>query len=178
MLDTNRLSCEEMLVIAEVESISNLLKAATRLTDMRFGAISHMTETYWTACAVHDELCFGITVGDALEIERTLCGELRINPRPIIVGDVRSDSKYFGHDIPKLYGIESFISLPIVFLDGSVFGSLCMLDYVPKKIDCPKMLDILKATVKLFSIALELRQKGSHIASSNDSVYLKGNGLD
>lgn len=175
MLDNSRLSCEEMFVIAEIESISNLLKVATRLTDMRFGAISHMTDTHWTACAVHDELDFGIAVGDAFEIERMLCGELRVNPHPIIVGDVRSDSNYFDHNIPKLYGIESFVSIPIVFLDGSVFGSLCMLDYAPKKIDCPRVIDVLKATVKLFSIALELRQKSACIASSSGTVYLKVN---
>ena len=72
MIKITRLSHEEIFLIAEIEAMSNVLESATRLTGMRFAAISHMTETHWTACAVHDELQFGISAGDALDIERTL----------------------------------------------------------------------------------------------------------
>ena len=72
VININRLSCNEIFVIAEVEAVSNVLEVVTRLTGMRFAAFSHMTETHWTACAVHDELQFGISAGDALDIERTL----------------------------------------------------------------------------------------------------------
>ena len=174
MIKITRLSHEEIFLIAEIEAMSNVLESATRLTGMRFAAISHMTETHWTACAVRDELQFSINVGDSLDIEKTLCGALRINPRPIIIESISNDSDCLGHDFPKLYGFESFVSLPIVFLDGSLFGSLCMLDYLPKRNDDPRVVDILTGIVRLFSIALELRQIGGCLASFNKAPYLKG----
>ena len=39
---------------------------------------------------------------------------------------------------PVEHGFESYISLPIVFSDGSVFGTLCALDVLPKKLENPR----------------------------------------
>lgn len=159
MVDINCLGYDEISLISEVEALSNVLGLATRLTGMRFAAISHFTEAHWIACAVHDELHFGISVGDVLDIEKTLCGELRIRKCPIIIGDVSDDTFFLERNASKLYGFKSFVSLPIVFLDGNIFGSLCMLDYLPKKLDEPWRVDMLNGIVRLFSIALESRYR-------------------
>lgn len=147
-----------MDAIAEIETTSNILRLTTRLTGMRFSAISKMTDSHWVACAVHDELRFGVEVGDELLVEATLCNLLRANRRSIIIEHASKDPVFQEHPLPKQHGFESYISLPIVFSDGSVFGTLCALDVLPKKLESPHMLEILNIFTRLISTTLELQR--------------------
>ncbi|WP_235437093.1 GAF domain-containing protein [Pseudomonas trivialis] len=150
-----------MDAIAEIETTSNILRLTTRLTGMRFSAISKMTDRHWVACAVHDELQFGMEVGDELLVEATLCNQLRANRRAIVIEHASQDPVFWEHPLPKEHGFESYISLPIVFSDGTLFGTLCALDVMPKKLENPHMVEILTIFTRLISTTLELQRNKS-----------------
>ena len=153
------LTSEELAVIAEIETASNILRLTTRLTDMRFSAISKMTDTHWVACAVYDELHFGVEVGYELQLEATLCNGLRANPTPIIIEHASKDPVFWQNPLPREHGFESYISLPIVFADGTVFGTLCALDALPRKLENPETMELLSIFTRLIGTTLDLQRK-------------------
>ena len=148
------LTSVELAVISEIEATSSLLKLVTRLTGMRFAAIAKVTDSRWVACAVRDEVQFGVEPGQELELEQTICQELRLHRTPVIISEVASDSKYADHPIPKLFGFQSYFSLPIIFPNGEFFGTLCGLDPVPAKLDDEEMIDTLKVFCTLIASTL------------------------
>lgn len=153
MLNCN-LTAIELAVISEIEATSSLLKLVNRLTGMRFSAIAKVTDTRWLACAVRDEVQFGVEPGQELELEQTICQELRLHRTPVIISEVASDAKYADHPIPKLFGFQSYFSLPIIFPNGEFFGTLCGLDPIPAKLDDEEMIDTLKVFCTLIASTL------------------------
>ena len=153
MLNTH-LTSVELAVISEVEATSSLLKLITRLTGMRFSAIAKVTDTTWVACAVHDEVQFGVEAGHQMDIEQTICNELRLHRTPVIISEVATDPLYSEHPIPKLFGFQSYFSLPIIFPNGEFFGTLCGLDPVPAKLDNLETIDTLKVFCTLLASTL------------------------
>jgi signal transduction histidine kinase len=73
----------------------------------------------------------------------------------VIFDDVKKDATYIDHHVPKLYGIESYISVPIYKKNGEFFGTLCALDSVPATIDTPEVKDMFKLFTDLIAFHLE-----------------------
>ena len=116
--------------IGRSEVVSKILQAACDLTGMRFAAVAHVTSERWLACAVLDNVDFGLRSGDELEVLSTLCKEVRECGRTIVIDHVAEDTVYFDHQTPRIYGFQSYISTPIKRY-GEFFGTLCALDPNP-----------------------------------------------
>ncbi len=114
--------------IQSMSSVQTILEAVTALTGLRFVCIARVTDDSWTTCAVLDKLEFGLKVGDELDIATTFCQKVRDTRMPIIIDDVSADPTYCEHHIPRLYGFQSYISIPVLRPDGEYFGTLCALD--------------------------------------------------
>ena len=121
--------------VAQLTAVPKILETVTHVTGLRFVAVARVTETRWIACAVHDAIGFGLQPGGELVLETTLCNEIRQHHEPIAFGAASADPHYCGHPTPKLYGFESYISVPIRLEDGRFFGTLCALDPLPAKLD-------------------------------------------
>jgi len=65
--------------VARLADINDVLDVCCRVTGMGYTVIAHVTEDRWLACAVQDEIDFGLAVGGELPIQTTLCNDLR-NP--------------------------------------------------------------------------------------------------
>jgi hypothetical protein len=48
-------------------------------------AVARVTENNWTACAVLDNLGFGLGVGGELDVATTLCHEIRGSHQTIVI---------------------------------------------------------------------------------------------
>lgn len=153
------LSAAEVAAIAEVESTSNILQLVTRLTHLRFAAIARVTDKQWIACAVYDEIQFGVSPGDEMAVELTICDEIRQHRSAVVISCASNDPRFRDHPLPKLYGFESYLSLPIILADGSFFGTLCALDPLPAKLDNPDLLQTLDIFVKLIATTLDMQAR-------------------
>jgi hypothetical protein len=71
---------------------------------MRFAAVARVTEERWIACAVPDEIDFGLKPGGELKVETTICHEIRQSREPVIINDVSEDQEWCGHRTPTMYG--------------------------------------------------------------------------
>ena len=137
----------EVQSVGRIPAVPAILRAVAELTGMRYVVIAKVTEARWTACAVLDNMDFGLPPGGELEVATTLCSEVRDHLDPIIIGHASDDAAYCNHPTPKKYGIESYIAVPIVLKNGEFFGTLCAVDSRPADLSNESIL----VSMKLFS---------------------------
>jgi signal transduction histidine kinase len=124
-------------------------------TGMGFAAVARLTEYTWTACAVKDEIGFGLEVGGQLALESTLCIESKRALEPIVIDHASLDPRYCNHHTPRIYKIESYVSVPIVLSTGRYFGNLCAIDPAPAKVSDPKVIAMFRRFAALIAMQLD-----------------------
>lgn len=144
---------DDMAAIGRLDVIPKILEVACRSTGMGFAAVARVTDDRWVACAVRDEIAFGLGVGGELVLETTLCNEIRGHGRSIVFGDASQNQTYRDHHTPRMYGLQSYISVPIQHR-GAFFGTLCAIDPKPAAIEDGK-------TQAMFELFAELI--GAHL---------------
>jgi GAF domain-containing protein len=142
--------------IARIAAVPRILDAVILMTGMRFAAVARVTESSWTACAVRDDLGFGLLPGGTLELESTICNEIRQNHQPVVFGHASADAHFSQHHTPRQYGLESYISVPIFRSDGSFFGTLCAIDSRPTDLGDPGILKTFRLFAELIGLQLEI----------------------
>ncbi len=121
--------------ISRIEAVPRILETVAHITGSRFTAIARVTETTWTACATLDTLGFGLVPGGQLVLETTICDEIRQAPTSVVFAHASAHPVYSKHHTPRIYGLESYASVPIHRPDGRFFGTLCAIDSLPGNFD-------------------------------------------
>jgi signal transduction histidine kinase len=124
----------DVAVVARISAIPSILEVVCQATGMGYAAVARVTKEHWVACATLDRVNFGLPAGGQLPIETTLCNEVRASNQEIVIDDVPNDPDYATHHTPRIYGLRSYISVPITLSDGSFFGTLCAIDTMPAKL--------------------------------------------
>jgi signal transduction histidine kinase len=145
----------EIAALGKIEAVNTILEVVCRTTGMGFSAVARVTEDRWIACAVRDAIHLGLEPGGELRIETTLCNEIRQSGQLIVIEDLATDSEFCGHPTPKLYGFESYISMPIFRSDGRFFGTLCALDPRPARLKTPETIGMFKLFADLIAFHLD-----------------------
>jgi len=151
--------------IGRIEAVPTLLAVLCEVTGMRFAVVARVTDTHWTACAVQDDIHLGVEAGGELALHTTLCFESRAARAPIVIEHASVDPKYCTHHVPKLYQIESYVSVPIILSSGDYFGNLCALDPSPAKVP-PRIVAMFTRFAALIAAQLDsqLLQEREHRA--------------
>jgi PAS domain-containing protein len=76
--------------------------------------------------------------GGELPVERTLCDTVRSTRNAIVIDEVATDPVYREHYTQMIFGLQSYIAVPILLEDGEVFGTLCAIDRKPRRVDTPE----------------------------------------
>ena len=124
----------DVRAVQDIAVIRSILRVALETTGMGFAAVARVTEDRWIACEVLDLVDFGLKPGSEIPIKTTLCNEVRLHHSEIVIDHVAEDPVYADHHTPRLYGLQSYISVPINLADGSFFGTLCAIDAKPAEI--------------------------------------------
>ena len=130
-----------------------------RTTGMGFAAVARVTEDRWVCCAVRDDIAFGLVPGGELVVESTICHEIRQSGQAVVIDHVAEDAAYCGHHTPAQYGFQSYISMPIIRADGSMFGTLCAIDPRPHRLNTSETLGMFKLFAELISIHLDMNEQ-------------------
>ena len=141
--------------VGEIQAVPTILDVLCTITGMRFAAVARVTANTWTACAVKDGIDFGLVPGGQLQVETTLCVEVRASKKPIVVEHASQDPQFSSHHTPKIYNIESYVSVPILLKDGRYFGNLCAIDPAPAKVSGIKIVDMFTSFAALIALQLE-----------------------
>ncbi len=139
----------DLNAVAHVDVVPKILEVICRSTGMGFAAVARVTDERWIACAVRDEIAFGLTPGGELDIRSTICDEIRQSGELVVIDDVAVDQRFCKHPTPAKYGFRSYISVPLRYPDGRFFGTLCAIDPRPARIETPE-------TVGMFTMFADL----------------------
>ncbi|MCZ2496088.1 sensor histidine kinase [Xylophilus sp. Kf1] len=141
--------------IARIGSVPSILRLMCELTGMGFAAVARVTDGTWTACAVQDNIGFGVAVGGQLALDTTLCHEVRLGGKTIAFDKASDHAVYKDHHTPRIYGIESYVSIPIALKSGRYFGNLCAVDPRPARVSDPRVLLQMEMFADLIAAQLE-----------------------
>ena len=145
----------DIRAVRRIETLPTLLEVLCDITGMRFAAVARVTENTWTLCAVKDGIDFGLPIGGQLPVESTLCIESKRALTAIIVDHASRDPRYRNHHTPRMYAIESYVSVPIILGTGRYFGNLCAIDPAPAKVSDPKIIGIFTRFAALIAMQLD-----------------------
>ena len=145
---------QDILNIQNISIIPNLLNVICQTTGMGFAAVARVTEDRWITCSVQDNVAFGLKPGDELEVKTTICDEIRQSCKAVIIDNVSEDDEFRNHHTPAIYGLQSYISVPIIRKDGSFFGTLCAIDPKPNELKTFKIREMFNLFAELISFHL------------------------
>jgi GAF domain-containing protein len=154
-LDTLEEIARDVSAVSKIEAVPTLLEVLCDTTGMRFAAVARVTESTWTACVVKDDIDFGLKPGDQLDLESTLCIESKRSNEAVVIEHASVDPRYCSHHTPRIYKIESYVSVPIVLANGRYFGNLCAIDPAPAKVADPKIINMFTRFAALIAMQLE-----------------------
>jgi signal transduction histidine kinase len=149
----------DVAAIARIDAVPKILEVVCRMTGMGFAAVARVTDERWIACAVRDSIDFGLKRGGELKVETTICSEIRDSKRAVIIDDVAADPVYCGHPTPAMYGFKSYISMPVLRADGTVFGTLCAIDPRPARLNTPETIGMFKLFAELIALHLDAQDR-------------------
>jgi signal transduction histidine kinase len=145
----------DIAAVQGIAAVPRILEVVCRSTGMGFAAVARVTEQRWVCCAVRDEIEFGLVPGGELEVETTICHEIRQSHEAVVIDNVADDDAYCGHHTPAKYGFQSYISMPIILADGMFFGTLCAIDPRPARLNTPQTVGMFKLFAELIATHLE-----------------------
>ena len=145
----------DIAAVQGIAAVPRILEVVCRSTGMGFAAVARVTEQRWICCAVRDEIAFGLAPGGELDLETTICHEIRQSGEAVIIDSVVDDMAYCGHHTPAQYGFQSYISMPIVLANGAFFGTLCAIDPRPARLNTPQTVGMFKLFAELIATHLD-----------------------
>lgn len=164
---------QDILNIQNISIIPNLLNVICQTTGMGFAAVARVTEDRWITCSVQDNVAFGLKPGDELEVKTTICDEIRQSCKAVIIDNVSQDDEFRNHHTPAIYGLQSYISVPIIRKDGSFFGTLCAIDPKPNELKTFKIREMFN----LFSELISFHITSIEEANENKIILKEKNNL-
>jgi signal transduction histidine kinase len=156
----------DIATVARIGAIPSILQMVCTAPGMRFAVVARVTQGTWTACAVRDEIDFGLNAGSELPLKTTLCDEIRAGGHAIIIDHVSEDPHFRTHHTPRMYGFQSYISVPIVRTNGEFFGTLCALDPLPAKVSDAKVIATFELFCRLISLQLDIEERLENSAAA------------
>ncbi len=154
-----------------------MLRLLCDSTGMRFAAVARVTAGTWTVCAVEDRAGFGLAPGSQLPLDTVLCRESRAMSAPIVIDRVSRDPVYRNHCGPPVYGIESYITVPIVRPDGHYFGNLCAVDRMPVRVSDARTVGLFASLARMIALQLdnddELARADAEVLAQREAAELR-----
>lgn len=167
----------DVAAVQDISSIASMLKVVLQTTGMGFACVARVTEEQWIACQVLDEVSFGLPAGGELPIRTTLCNEVRASEQEIVIDHVSDDPVYATHHTPELYGLQSYLAVPIFLADGSFFGTLCAIDPKPAPLRDSAALEMCRQFATLIGRyiddQLHLQDSEAKLAESLETAELR-----
>ncbi len=148
----------EIEQISRIPAVAKILEVICNTTGMGFAALVKVTQDRWIACAVNDKINFGLEVGGELKVETTLCQQVMDGQKEIAIDHVAEDPIYSDHHTPRIYGLQSYISIPLFLTNGDFFGTLCAIDPNPALVNNEKTIGMFKLFAELIAFHLESLQ--------------------
>jgi signal transduction histidine kinase len=151
----------DISAVSRIDAVASILEVVCRTTGMGFAAVARVTKDRWVACAVRDEIAFGLAPGGELDVKTTICDEIRDSGRAVVIDHVAEDEHFRDHHTPRMYGLQSYISMPIILPGGGFFGTLCAIDPRPARLNRPEVIGMFKNFAQLIAFHLDAQERAA-----------------
>ena len=141
----------DVALIQRLRVVPTILRILCDSTGLGYSAIGRVTETRWIACAVLDRLDFGLAIGGELDVGTTFCKDVRSSRTPLVIDNASADPVFCSSLVPRQYGFESYIAVPIILADGYVWGTICGFDPRPAALRGTQILPTLQMFAELLA---------------------------
>ena len=148
----------DIATIGRISAVPAMLQVISDMTGLRFAAVARVTDDTWTACAVLDQLEFGLGVGGELDLTTTICHEIRGSHVSVVIDKASEDPLYHDHHTPRIYHFESYISVPVFRTDGRFFGTICALDPNPAPLRSSTIQSTMESFARVLSLQIEAEE--------------------
>lgn len=155
----NQIFASDIENIGKIAVVRQILEVVCRTTGLGFSTVARVTESHWVACAVNDEIELGLKPGGELDIETTFCNQIRLGKSEVVFDHAAQNPQFCGHPSPKMYGFQSYISVPIRLPDGRFFGTLCALDPNPAHIENAQTVGMFRLFADLIGQHLDAQER-------------------
>jgi signal transduction histidine kinase len=149
----------DIAAVQRIDAVPRILEVICRSTGMGFAAVARVTDERWICCAVRDEIDFGLKPGSELEVETTICHQIRQSHEAVVIDHVAQDEVFCGHHTAAMYGFQSYISVPITLVNGTFFGTLCAIDPRPARLKNPQTVGMFKLFAELIALQIDAVEK-------------------
>jgi signal transduction histidine kinase len=167
---------QDIAAVAGMEVVPKILNVICRTTGLGFAAVARVTADRWIACAVKDDINFGLKPGGELQVGSTICAEIRDSGVSVVIDHVAEDPIFRDHHTPKQYGFQSYISTPI-YRAGAFFGTLCAIDPRPARLKSPEVITTFELFAELIGNHLDahdrLAKSEAALLSERDTAELR-----
>ncbi len=154
--------------VSRIEAVPTILDVVCRTTGMRFAAVARVTEERWIACSVLDQIDFGLRPGGELQLETTICHEIRQSRQPVIIDNVSEDRDWCGHPTPAMYQFSKFISRCPSFWRMARSLELCFaIDPRPARLSTPEPVGVFQLFAELIDKRSRFQPKDGDDRSSS-----------
>jgi GAF domain-containing protein len=167
----------DVAAVDNLSAVPKLLEILCNVSGLRFAAVARVSDESWTACAVRDGIEFGLVPGAKLDLSSKLFFESHAARAPFVIDRASTDPRYRDHPTPRAYGIESFVSVPIILPGGRYFGSLCAIDREPANPSDPRILALFAGFAELIGAQLELEFDREQDNARDQSLAVLGHDL-
>lgn len=148
----------DIATIGRISAVPAMLQVISDMTGLRFAAVARVTDDTWTACAVLDQLEFGLGVGGELDLTTTICHEIRGSHVSVVIDKASEDPLYHDHHTPRIYHFESYIPVPVFRTDGRFFGTICALDPNPAPLRSSTIQSTMESFARVLSLQIEAEE--------------------
>lgn len=149
---------KDVAALSRIDVVQMILKTLSDITDLRYSIVARVTENSWTACAIYDNMNFGLSPGDELELKTTYCSTIREQNAPLLVRHASREEEFKNHPALHAYQVESYLGVPLYRQSGEYFGVLCSLDTEPTDIS-EKNIATFQLMAKLIAYELEAEEQ-------------------
>lgn len=113
-----------------------LLSLVADVLDMDLVLVGHVNGDTYTATASYSRRSdLQFPKGGTIPILETYCCEEIVAGAPFAIADAEHDPRYRDHPGYTKLGLRSYVGAPLVLEDGTLYGTLCGTDTLPKTVD-------------------------------------------
>jgi len=150
------------------EAIAALLTVARDELGLATALVVRAEADRWRATYVADQ-AFGLVAGDRVPLEDTLGRRVVGSVEPLLLNNAPRDPTDPTGTATARLGIGTFAGVPLVFRDGTTYGTLCALDPCPSALG-PAAIDLLRVLARLVAHEIERERANSESCLLQDSA--------
>lgn len=115
------------------EAFETTLRIVAQLVGVRSAFVAQLTSESMEVLGAWDDNGCGILAGGSEPLEETFCQYVRASGLPVVISQAASDPRVRNVATRQSYHIGAYVGVPLTVADGSLFGTLCLLDPEPRE---------------------------------------------